>query len=470
MARSTPLLAFAAGAGGGYLQGQRQAELDAERQDDRSMRKQQFDAQMDEVNQGKKLRMSLADAARPVAVEQGAGGSVLPDTMDNRDVGLAENAGLPNGGLMLGSSRVAGKVYADPAAADAAATAANTPEAVARRQGNAYRQAGRPNDALDIEQKQGAITAAQQKQAKLLKEEGVFDAMRSFRAGDASGIAKAFNAGGQYKLDGTPEIVKEDREVPGIGTIPTYTAKIRMIGPDGQPVEKTYNSHDLSMQMMPYEKALELQRKGTDSDNKATYQGALIDAKTAALEAKAAAAGAKSAGTPTREERLRYTSLFSDAGRRIGETNKAIGALQRDAVFMAGARKPDSPEAQQLAELKGNLKQHTDERAMYQGLLAGSQSEGATPSLSDARPKVSGAPAGRDAGRLDILSQEKAQIEQRLAQGDQRAQGDLDAINREIQGTPGGKPSLASARPTGTAPRAAVPASAKPANYSSLWK
>lgn len=454
---------FIAGLGSGYLAMDRNIKQDDERAADRRMRQESHDAMMGEANDKKALRVSLADAARPVEVEEGAGGAIRPETMDNRDVGLPENAELPNAGLSLGGYRVKDKAFKSKGEATTAADSQNTPDAVAKRQGQAYRLAGQPGAALDIEQKQASITAAQAKQAKLLKEEGVFDALRAFRAGDAGGLAKAFNGSGQHKLEGEPVVTREDREVPGVGTVPTYSAKLRIIGPDGKVMEKQYNSHDLSMQMMPYEKALELQRKGTNDDNKNANQAALIDAKTAALEARTAAAGTKNAGAPTREERLRYTSLFTDSGRRIQETNKAMGALQRDPVFMASARKEGSPESQQLAELQNTLKQHTEERSMYQGLLAGSQGGEGTPSLADSRPKAPGAPAGRDAGRLDILTQEKAAIEKRLAAGDTRAQGDLDAINREIQGTPGGKPTLAAGK------RPAAPASVKP-NFSNLWK
>lgn len=382
------LASFAVGFGGGYLKAQRQNDLDKERQEDRAMRKQDHDARMDEVSQAKNLRISLADAARPVSVEQGAGGMVKPDTMDNRDVGLPENDNLPNGGLSLGGYLVKGKAYGSQTEAAAAAKAENSPDAVALRQGAAYRQAGRPSEALEIEQKQAQITGAQMAQARKLKEEGVFEAVRALRAGDASGVAAAFNNGGQYKLDGMPVISQEERDVPGIGKIPTYGAKIRMIGPDGTPVEKTFNSHDLSMQMMPYEKALELQRKGADSDNKAQYQGALIDAKGAALEARTAAAGAKASaqagkggGAPSREERMRYTTLFTDAGRRAGEAQKALSTLQKDPMYARAA--PGTPRYEEMQGLRDTLKQHNEERAMYQGLLANSQTQ-AAPSLANA--------------------------------------------------------------------------------------
>lgn len=449
MARGSPLLAFVAGAGEGYLGAQRQKRRDAQEDEDRAMRKQEFSDKQEELQRAKSLRLSLADAARPAQIEQGGGGMLRPDTMDNRDVGLPENASQPNAGLSLSAYRVGGKNYDTAGAAQTAADAYNAPDAKIGRHGQALEQGGQPLQALTLasasqkmKQDQSKFTADQATQAKKLKEEGVFDAVRALRAGDASGVATAFNQSGQYKLDGQPVITKEDREVPGIGKIPTYTAKIRMIGPDGQAVEKTYNSHDLSMQMMPYEKALELQRKGTDSDNKAQYQGALIDARSAALEAKTAAAESKQSGQPTREERLRYTSLFQDAGRRAGETQRAISSLQRDPMFASALRRnPNGPEAMQLRELQDSLKTHNEERTTYQGLLSGSQG---TPrlSLGDASPKSS-----RDAGRAEILQQEMEAAKQRLANGDTRAQGDIDALTREM----GGAKQPAASRPAAPA-------------------
>lgn len=395
------LAAFTAGLGSGYLNASRQAKLDAQGDEDRAMRKQEFDAKMDDVNQAKSLRLSLADAARPIGVQQGAGGSVRPDSMDNRDVGLPENADLPNGGLTLGNYKVAGKGYQDASTADAAAAAQNTPDAIAKRQGQAYRLAGQPGQALDIEQKQAAITGAQITQAKKIKEEGFIDAARASRTGDPQAVFDAFNKSGTMKLTGMPTVTPVERELPGIGKVTTYDYSGQVIGPDGQPKDVKVNSHDFSMQTLPFEKALELQRKGTDSDNKATYQQGMIDNKIKQLEltgqiaeAKAmrAAAGGGSVG---REERLRFTSLFSDSGRRVGETQKAIGALQRDIMFMTNARKPDSPEAQQLSELQNNLKQHNEERQMYQGLLAGSSNSAPAEklSLSDAiKPAASNGP------------------------------------------------------------------------------
>lgn len=392
--RGATLAAAITGGLNGYMRGMQFNDEKSRTEEDRAMRKQEFDARMGEVNDRKNLKMSLADAARPVTVESGAGGMIRPETMDNRDVGLAENAGQPNGGLGLSQFRVKDKSYETQALADTAAATQNAPDAVAQRQGLAYRQAGRPDQALDIEQKQAKITNDQATYARKLKEEGVFEAIRALRAGDASGMATVFNSSGQHKLEGIPEITRDERDVPGIGKIPTYTAKMRMKGPDGQIMEKTVNSHDLSMQMMPYEKALDLQRKGSDSDNKFTYQAGMLDAKGKQIElqgelgaARVAAAGAKTNGQPSREERLRYTSLFQDAGRRASEAQKALTSLQKDPMYSMA--KEGSQQYAELQGLREAIKSHQEERTLYQGMLAGSQGREAPSSaavgLSSAR-------------------------------------------------------------------------------------
>lgn len=399
--KGNALLSLAAGFGTGYLGAKRQTKLDEERQADRDMRKEEFDARMGEVKEQKNLRMSLADAARPVAVEQGAGGAVRPETMDNRDVGLPENAALPNGGLSLGGYRVKDKAFDNPTAAAGAAAAENSPDAVARRQGAAYRQAGQPGAALEIEQKQAAITGAQMAAAKKMKDEGFIDAARASRTGDPQAVFDAFNRGGVMKLEEPPAVTPVERELPGIGKVTTYDYTARVLGPDGTPREVKVNSHDLSMQTLPFEKALEAMRKGVDTDSKIEERSgrlelgaAKLDAATARAQAAAAAKGANG-GPATREERLRYTSLFQDAGRRAGEAQRAITALQKDQAFATGLRRnPTGPQAQELASLQESLKAYNEERSLYQGLLAGSQASGKPVSLADAEPK-GGKPGAR---------------------------------------------------------------------------
>lgn len=396
--KGSGLLSLAAGFADGAMGEKRRQKAEAERNEDRSMRRAEHDASMGEVEEQKKLRVSLADAARPVQVEQGAGGAIRPETMDNRDVGLPENASQPNAGLTLGGYRVKDKAFDNPTAAAGAAAAENSPDAVAKRQGAAYRQAGQPGAALDIEQKQASITSAQMAAAKRMKDEGFIEAARASRSGDPNAVFEAFNKSGTMKLETLPTVTPVERDLPGVGKVTTYDYVAKVLGPDGTPREVKVNSHDLSMQTLPYEKVLELSRKGVDSDRKFEYQNATLAAKEAALAARTAAAEAKSrggGGATTREERIRYTTLFSDAGRRAGEAQRAMTALQKDPDFQRAVRRdPNSPQAQELATLQDSLRAYQEERTLYQGLLAGSQS----PSLADAKPKTP-APAAQPGAR-----------------------------------------------------------------------
>lgn len=158
--------------------------------------------------------------------------------------------------------------------------------------------------------------------------------------------------------------------------------------------------------------------KITTINNQGDYRSGLLDAKQAVIDAKKAAGVA---GQPTREERLRYTSLFSEAGRRIGEAQKALMTLQRDPLFMMNAKKPGSEESKQLQDMREAIKSHTEERTLYQGLLAGSQ---AAPSgLGSVTPAPSGAAPGY---------QNEAAMKSTVA-GDMGA--DPQAIAREIKAT-----------------------------------
>jgi len=391
------LASFTANLANGYMQG-KERERERQRQD-----KQDAYQESQQAFQAEQQAVLRKQQERENALQTGLSNAAAPATMTP-----VEGSVLPpdQAGPSLALYRVKGngidETTSDQAAASKSAAAYNAPESVATRQAGVYRANAMPDKAMSLESavvSRGRETekyeADEAERARKLQQEGVFDAVRAFRSGDASGIVKAFNAGGDFKLEGEPVLTKENREVPGIGTIPSYTAKMRIVGPDGKVEEKTYNSHDLSMQIMPYEKTLELQRKGSDSETMATYKAGLLDSKQGLLdqkikelelrgqlaEAKALKAAANG-GAIGREERLRYTSLFSDAGRRMSEAQQALSKLQGDTSFMRKAAKPGSEESQQVARLNDSLATYAEERKLYQGLLVGSQS-GA--SLADAR-------------------------------------------------------------------------------------
>lgn len=76
-------------------------------------------------------------------------------------------------------------------------------------------------------------------------------------------------------------------------------------------------------------------------------------------------------GATTREERIRYTSLFSEAGRRMADVQKTINALRSEPMYSMA--KPGSKQAKELEDLQEQLKDYKKERDTYGALLSGSQ-------------------------------------------------------------------------------------------------
>ncbi|MBQ0917432.1 hypothetical protein KBW71_03185 [Hydrogenophaga aromaticivorans] len=88
------------------------------------------------------------------------------------------------------------------------------------------------------------------------------------------------------------------------------------------------------------------------------------------LQAIPGGPGDKRDGTSaiSREERLRYTSLFSDAGRRQSEAQKTLNTLLKERAY-ANA-KPGTPQHEELQSIRDAIKQYGEERKTYQSMLA----------------------------------------------------------------------------------------------------
>jgi hypothetical protein len=194
--------------------------------------------------------------AAPVVASANAIGSPVPQQEPIAAQGVSMAA--------VGKPMFQGKEYVDAATAQAAADGYNSPDSRNARIAQVYRANGDHLGAMDLEAKakQGqaadfTMKVAQHDYAKKLKDEGVFDAAAAMRRGDAAGVKSAFNAGGQYKIDGDVSIEPVEKDIPGIGKKLTYQATFNATGPDGQSKQVSYNSHDLGMQLMPAEKALD---------------------------------------------------------------------------------------------------------------------------------------------------------------------------------------------------------------------
>lgn len=126
-------IAFLAGLGSGYMTAGKDKEKQKRDDEDRALRNKASQLQIDQAEQTITDRRTIAQAGAPIAMVEGAGGMVKPATMDNRDVGLPENAALPNQGLQEGGYSVGGKAFTDPAAAQAELATQNAPEARTQR-------------------------------------------------------------------------------------------------------------------------------------------------------------------------------------------------------------------------------------------------------------------------------------------------------------------------------------------------
>lgn len=126
-------IAFLAGLGTGFLNESKRQE-DKARQDkldqitfDRADREKKADKRQDARD------ADVAASQTDLSVTEGAGGMLKPDSADNRDVGGADMASLPNGGLNPAAFAAGGINYKTRKEADTAVTAANTPDGKAAR-------------------------------------------------------------------------------------------------------------------------------------------------------------------------------------------------------------------------------------------------------------------------------------------------------------------------------------------------
>lgn len=122
--------------------------------------------------------------------------------------------------------------------------------------------------------------------------------------------------------------------------------------------------------------AAETARKEKEGEARAEYQSRLAGV----AEARAAAAERRangSDGSLSKEERLKYTSLFSESGRRMSDTQKSISTLTKNlsGLMKENYGQPDTSEItdarQQIESLRGDYNAYKDERSTYQALLAG---------------------------------------------------------------------------------------------------
>lgn len=382
----------------GYTRGTQMKEEKERREKDDAWRESERQAILDERKRNADMRQGLADAMRPAQVDAGyqvtddAGSNAFTKDADAAAV-MQDMAGTANTGAGLAqATRVNQMAYTDPAQAKQATDAYNAEGATLRRASAAVMPFD-PARGMQMQTSAGQADELDRQRRERIKSEGVVQTVRAMRTGDPQAVKQAFNAGGEFKIDGDLTVKKEKRKAPWGEEVDTYTYTGTVVDAQGNKHTVSRNSLDETISALPFKDLYETESKAGLARGSHQMTLAQIaargeqDRKTEGVKTRTTSA----ANNVTREERLRYTSLFSDAGKRMSEAQQALTKLQSDPAFMVFANKPGSPQAQQLQTLNDAIKSYADERRTYQALLAQSQApqgEG----LSNAPPGPVNAP------------------------------------------------------------------------------
>jgi hypothetical protein len=142
--------------------------------------------------------------------------------------------------------------------------------------------------------------------------------------------------------------------------------------------------------------------------------------------------------------------------------------LQKDPMFMMGAKKPGSEQEKQLQDLRDAIKSHTEERTLYQGLLAGSQS-GTSAGTPASAPGYQSEAGMKSMVAGDIGANPEA-IQREIAATQESLKNVTDPKSREqLKTYLDGLTSQASNQNLQRQKQSSQSASGKP-NYSNLWK
>ena len=205
----------------GWMQGAQMARANDDYEAEKAYKEEKRARERKDNYEADSLKADLKQAGRSVQVDEGAGGSIKPPTMDNRDVGLPENAALPNGGLQEGGYAVAGKAYSDQASATAAAGVQNAPEAVNARLASTYRAHGDVEKSMALESSGRQAELQKIQLADVQWKRGLGTAMRSGH----EGIAKFVSASEAGPMKGM--------QVQAVPSADGKTISYATAGPDG---------------------------------------------------------------------------------------------------------------------------------------------------------------------------------------------------------------------------------------------
>jgi hypothetical protein len=315
------------------------------------------------------------------------------------------------------ATTVDGKAYPDRASAEAAAAKVNDPVAVNQRVSQALLANGKPMDALNFQTHAMTMQEHAEKLANEHFRKKLGDAIQSGFGGLESFINDSDS--GQFK----------GRKVKMVPSADGKSVTLHTVGDDGTttPTQLTFPNDQKGVVQAAYmldqsvtpesrykllsendRKEEELKRRERELNE---VKIPLAEARSAAAKAGSEAALARAEATlaraqnvnsgrttaderAAREERLKWTSLHDDAGRRLTDSQKTLRSLQGNLLFMNAAKKPGTPEAAQLQNLQDDIATYKSDREMYGRLLGGAalekekarEQDGASPAAAPAAP------------------------------------------------------------------------------------
>lgn len=428
---SSNLIAFVSGLGTGYMNESNRSKKEKQDDEDRELRNEATRLNLGAAKKQVADQAALAESAKPIAMTQGAGGMLKPATMDNRDVGLPENANLPNQGLNEGGFNVAGKQFTDPAAAQAAVVAQNTPEATQQRVLAAQ---------MGIDPAKGIAMRRDIAQATVADTQAADAVFRN-----KLGVAMAFGHEGLAKLiteaqsDGFA-----DHQLKAVVSPDGKTVTYNKVDKDGKltPTPLTFPNSEEGVISAAYrldkaitpamraDFALKLKKEGREdkeTDSKVKLQGAQANY----YEANA---NLKDATDPNAKGKGVAVDRMSEIDKStLGTINKTRETINT-AITKAQAENSWDENSDGARKLKTRLASLAMQESKLQAKYAG-EAGGGLPDPAGLRGGAKIAPAtqtARDGDRVGILEGELKAAQTRLAAGDQRAQGDIDALNKEL--------------------------------------
>lgn len=398
------ILSLATGIAAGYMQ-QTQRNEEKARRDSQEKRAQELhDARMAELNEQRDGRIALADAAAPAKVDTGtlvtddAGSSAF--TKDQGAAEVMQDMVATRGAqpTLADATRVNQQVFTDPGKAQQATAEYNSPAATAGRQTRVL-QARDPAKAITLTNAALENKQLEQKQA----DEAMYRRISGFQTPqEIADFMTGYPNDGQGGKLKTTVVQSPDGKTWGFVKETPDGKQVRIPGDytnDGDGMMKARQT--IAGLFGDPKHRLEFYKWDQEQAEKKRHNTAMEKSSQTRAD-RVGTGGAGSSGGLSREERIKYTTLFTDAGRRLAEANKTLGTLQKNVLFMSRARDPDSEEATQLQNLRNSLAGYEEERTHYQGLLADTQ----TGPGSSPRP-----PAKKTAGSTDQPAQPTNQAE-----------------------------------------------------------